>query len=113
MDEYIKKSVAFDCIDEAIKNSIRFGGGHEASGLIATKCQIGACPTAENERRFGMKNCKDCNFFIQGIGKSGTCKKRPYVSTRQGGVQIVNGKPRKLIVYQAKPACKMFEKGGE
>ena len=57
--------------------------------------------------------CKECKFFIQVKGKSGTCKKRPYVSTRQGGVQMINGKPRKLYIYCSKMACKMFEKGGE
>ena len=56
--------------------------------------------------------CKECRYFVQGEGKSGTCKKRPYVSTRQGGVQMINGKPRILFVYHGKTACKMFEKGG-
>lgn len=56
-----------------------------------------------------MNTCKDCRFFIQGEGHSGTCKKKPYVSTRQGKVQMINGKPRKLMLYWAKTACKMFE----
>ena len=56
--------------------------------------------------------CKECKFFVQGKGKSGTCEKRPYVSTRQGGVQMINGKPRILNVNWAKTACKLFEKGG-
>ena len=60
-----------------------------------------------------MKTCKDCRFFVQGEGKSGTCEKRPYVSTRQGTVQIIKGKPRRLMLYGTKTACKMFEKGGE
>lgn len=60
-----------------------------------------------------MNTCKDCKFFVQGNGKSGTCEKRPYVSTRQGTVQMINGKPRKLMIHWAKTACKMFEKGGE
>lgn len=57
--------------------------------------------------------CKKCRYFVQGEGKSGTCKKRPYVSTRQGTVQMVNGKPRILYVYWAKTACQLFMKGGE
>jgi hypothetical protein len=56
--------------------------------------------------------CKDCRFFIQGNGKSGTCEKRPYVSTRQGKVQMIHDKPRRLYVYWSKTACSMFEKGG-
>ena len=60
-----------------------------------------------------MNTCKDCRYFVQGEGKSGTCEKRPYVSTRQGKVQMIKGKPRKLIINWAKTACKMFEKGGE
>lgn len=56
--------------------------------------------------------CKECKFFIQGEGKRGTCQKRPYVSTRQGGVQMISGKPRNLYIYCSKTACKMFEKGG-
>lgn len=57
--------------------------------------------------------CKECRFFIQGIGKSGTCEKRPYVRAKRGGIQIINGKPRILIVWHSKNACKMFEKGGD
>lgn len=56
--------------------------------------------------------CKNCEHFIQGKGHSGTCKKRPYVSTRSGGVQMINGKPRVLVVSWSHTACKMFEKGG-
>lgn len=59
-----------------------------------------------------MNTCKDCRYFIQGDGKGGTCEKRPYVSTRQGGVQMIKGKPRPLVIYWGKTACKMFEKGG-
>ena len=57
-----------------------------------------------------MNTCKDCRYFIQGDKKGGTCEKRPYVSTRQGGVQTINGKPRKLYIYCSKTACKLFEK---
>lgn len=57
-----------------------------------------------------MNTCKDCRYFIQGDKKGGTCEKRPYVSTRQGGVQTINGNPRKLYIYGSKTACKMFEK---
>lgn len=56
--------------------------------------------------------CKNCEHFIQGKGHSGTCKKRPYVSTRRGGVQMINGKPRVLVVSWSHTACKLFEKGG-
>ena len=56
-----------------------------------------------------MPTCKECRFFIQGEGKSGTCEKKPYISTKQGMVQMINGKPRKLILYWSKPACKMFD----
>lgn len=57
-----------------------------------------------------MNTCKECRYFIQGEGKSGICEKKPYVSTRQGMVEMINGKPRKLIIYWAKTACKMFER---
>ena len=56
--------------------------------------------------------CKECRFFIQEIGKRGTCEKRPYVRGKRGGIQIINGEPRILIVWQSSNACKMFEKGG-
>lgn len=56
--------------------------------------------------------CKSCKYFVQGKGHSGTCKKRPYVSTRSGGVQTINGKPRILVVNWSHKACKMFAKGG-
>ena len=57
--------------------------------------------------------CKQCRYFVQGEGHSGTCQKRPYVTTRQGRVQIINGKPRVLVLSWSHTACKMFEKGGE
>ena len=57
-----------------------------------------------------MLTCKDCRFFIQREGRSGACEKKPYVSTRQGGVQMINGQPRPLVLYWSKPACKMFER---
>ena len=60
-----------------------------------------------------MPTCKDCCFFVQGDRKSGTCKKRPFVSTRQGGIATIDGKPRILIVSWSHTACKMFEKDGE
>ena len=60
-----------------------------------------------------MVTCKDCRYFIQGEGKSGTCEKRPFVSDRRGGIQKINGEPRKLVLYWAHTICKMFEKGGE
>lgn len=60
-----------------------------------------------------MNTCKNCRFFIQGDGKSGTCAKKPYVGDRRGGVQMINGKPRPLYIYWSKTACKMFAKGGE
>lgn len=58
-----------------------------------------------------MATCKECRYFIQGKGHSGTCEKRPYVSTRQGTVSMGNGKPRKLYVTWGKNACKLFERG--
>ncbi len=60
-----------------------------------------------------MSVCKECRFFVQGNGHSGICEKRPYVSTRSGGVQMINGKPRVLIVNWARKACKMFDKRGD
>lgn len=59
-----------------------------------------------------MSICKECRFFVQGKGRSGTCKKRPYVSTRQGRVQMINDKPRELVLNWSHTACKMFKKGG-
>ena len=56
--------------------------------------------------------CKECEFFIQGQGRSGTCKKRPYIGNRRGGIQLINGKPRPLVLYWAKKACKMFKRKG-
>ena len=56
-----------------------------------------------------MNECKSCKYFIQGKGHYGTCKKRPYVTDRRGGVQKINGNPRTLIVYWSHKACKMFE----
>ena len=57
--------------------------------------------------------CKNCEYFIQGKGHSGTCKKRPYISKRSGGVQMINGKPRVLVVSWSHTACKDYLKGGE
>lgn len=57
--------------------------------------------------------CKDCLHFVQGSRHSGTCKKRPYVSTKHSGVQMINGKPRPLILYWSHAACKMFERSRE
>ena len=57
-----------------------------------------------------MAECKECKFFVQGIGHSGACKERPYVSARRGGMKMVNGKPRRLVVYWSKKACKKFER---
>jgi hypothetical protein len=56
--------------------------------------------------------CKSCKYFVQSKGHSGTCKKRPFVSTRSGGVQMINGKPRVLVVYWSHKACKDYLKGG-
>jgi hypothetical protein len=55
--------------------------------------------------------CKDCKFFVQGKGKSGTCEKRPYVSDRRGGIQKIDGKPRLRYIYWKSNACGLFEKG--
>lgn len=55
--------------------------------------------------------CKDCKFFVQGEGKIGTCKKRPYVSDRRGGIQRIDGKPRRLNMWQSRRACGLFERG--
>lgn len=53
--------------------------------------------------------CKSCRHFIQGDGHRGTCRKKPYVTSRQGGVAKINGKPRQLVVHWSHKACKMFE----
>lgn len=60
-------------------------------------------------------NCKDCKFFVQGEGKSGTCQKRPYFSARGGRPQIIQGKPRKFITFGSSNACKTYfeRKGAE
>ena len=58
--------------------------------------------------------CKQCIHFIQGDGHSGTCRKRPYVTSRHNGdVQMINGVPRVLVLNWSHKACKMFEKRGE
>ena len=57
--------------------------------------------------------CRSCKYFIQGKGHSGTCEKRPYVNTRSGGIQMINGKPRVLIVNWSHKACKDYLKGGD
>lgn len=60
-----------------------------------------------------MSTCKDCKFFIQEEGHCGRCKKYPYVRTRRGLVETINGKPRTLYVRWSRTACKSFEKKGE
>lgn len=57
--------------------------------------------------------CKECRYFVQGEGKSGTCKKIPFRKTKRGNLQEIYGKPRKFVIYWSHMACKMFEKGGE
>lgn len=56
-----------------------------------------------------MNCCKTCKNFIQGDGHQGVCSKKPYVSTRRGAIQTIQGEPRKLVVYWAKKACKLYE----
>ena len=57
--------------------------------------------------------CGTCKYFFKVEGRSGMCMKRPYVSTRRGGVQMINGKPRPLILYRSHKACSMFKQGGD
>lgn len=59
-----------------------------------------------------MATCKECRFFIQGEGKSGSCERKPYVLTRQRRVRMIDEKPIPLYIQWSKIACKMFEKGG-
>jgi hypothetical protein len=51
--------------------------------------------------------CKDCKFFIQGEGRSGTCQKHPYKKLRNG--RLVKAPDGTLFVfrtYWSNPACK-------
>lgn len=43
--EYISRSEALDLLEKALVRSVE-SGGHEASGLVTAKCQIGAMPAA-------------------------------------------------------------------
>ena len=51
--------------------------------------------------------CKDCKFFVQGEGHSGTCQKRPFRKCKSG--QIVkkpDGTPIKFVVFWGTSAWK-------
>ena len=56
--------------------------------------------------------CKDCKFFVQGEGKSGSCSKHPYRKHKSG--QIVkkpDGTPIPFVVFWGNQACKInFER---
>lgn len=54
------------------------------------------------------RKCKDCKFFVQGERRSGTCEKSPYVTTRDGRPQTIQGKPRKKYVSWGTNACKQY-----
>lgn len=60
--------------------------------------------------------CKECNFFVQGKGKIGTCEKRPYITMNGGSrkrrvqVQMIDGKPRTLYLNWSHSACSLFER---
>jgi hypothetical protein len=53
--------------------------------------------------------CKDCKFFVQGEGRSGTCQKKPYRThkTRQIAKKA-DGTPIKFIVFCGTNACKRW-----
>lgn len=55
------------------------------------------------------RKCKDCKFFVQSKGRSGSCSKRPYAKHKSG--QIVkkpDGTPIKFIVFYGTQACKKY-----
>lgn len=57
-----------------------------------------------------MPTCKDCEFFVQGDGKGGTCKKRPYMLARNGEVKLYGGEPMARYIYWSSTVCKEFER---
>lgn len=59
--------------------------------------------------------CKDCKFFVQGGGHSGTCKKRPFRKHKTGQIaKKHDGTPMQFIVFWGTQACKKhFERKGE
>lgn len=53
--------------------------------------------------------CKDCKFFVQGEGRSGTCKKRPYRKYKSGQIaKKTDGTPIKFVVFFGTHACKIY-----
>lgn len=56
-----------------------------------------------------MSTCKDCKFFVQGEGKSGSCSKKQYATHRSGHVQKKpDGTPLPFVVFQGTNACKRW-----
>ena len=56
--------------------------------------------------------CKECKFFIQGTGHSGTCQKHPFQKSKSGRIYTKpDGTPIKFVVFWGTNACKVhFER---
>lgn len=53
--------------------------------------------------------CKDCKFFEQREGRSGTCMKKQYATHRGGRIQRKgDGTPIKFVVFCGTNACKRW-----
>lgn len=53
--------------------------------------------------------CKDCKFFVQGEGRSGTCQKRPYRKHKTGQIaKKADGTPITFVVFWGTQACKIY-----
>lgn len=53
--------------------------------------------------------CKDCKFFVQGEGRSGTCQKRPYRKYKSGQIaKKPDGTPIPFVVFCGTQACKIY-----
>lgn len=56
-----------------------------------------------------MSTCKDCKFFVQSEGRSGTCLKKPYRKFKCGQIyKHLDGTPVKFVVYCGTQACKKY-----
>ena len=53
--------------------------------------------------------CKDCKFFVQAEGRSGSCSKRPYRKYKSGQIaKKPDGTPIKFVVFCGTQACKIY-----
>ena len=54
-------------------------------------------------------SCKDCKYFIQGKGHSGSCEKMPYHKHKGGQIaKKADGTPIKRVVFWGTNACKKY-----